>query len=147
LHLAPDTGAHLDRIKRLGDEIDGAQIDAAGVVSGIVQAGEKDDGQIPGGRFTAQMLADRKAVHLGHHDIEKDQVRAAVASQSQGIGRFGGADELVIGAAERGGQHLQAARFVIDEQDGGARHKQRIVGCRRRVNVPGARHGAHWRRE
>ena len=66
-------GDQLPRVERLRHVIIGADLQAHDAVD-VVAAGREDDDRDVAG--LAELLADGQAVHLRHHDVEHDQVRA-----------------------------------------------------------------------
>ena len=113
-----DAGDQLARVEGLRHVVIGADLEADDAVDVVAAGGEDDDGDVAG---LAELLADGEAVHLGHHDVEDDEVRAdGLGLLERLLAVVGGFDaEALVVQVEAG--KLNDVLLVIDNEDG-SRH-------------------------
>jgi hypothetical protein len=78
--------------------------------------GQEDHGELGPPQVGAEDLEEGQAVHLGHADVEDDDVGAAVDEGPEGgaaVGDAGGAIPLPL---EEALHELTAVRFVVNDQ-------------------------------
>jgi hypothetical protein len=91
-----------DFVDRLGQEVVGACFEAADAVGGPVERGDEDDWQMDRLRRGSQSSADLKAVHAGHHHVEKNDIAAAHFANRDRVGTICRRQHLeVFGAQPR----------------------------------------------
>src|SRR5450631_15320 len=112
-----DTGEHNRGRKRLVDVIDGPDLEALLFVIGLGLGGEKDHWNSAGRRICLQASTYLVAIHAGHRDIQKDEVRPVAGrckcKRFLAIGRDLGPEEIL----ENGGYDSDIGRRVVDDQD------------------------------
>src|SRR5215510_11522017 len=146
LRAAPEQGAHsrqelLER-ERLGQVVVGAEIEPGHLVGHAVACGQHDDGRVHAG--LARGLEDAKAVALGQHDVEHDQVVGIAREQElQGsVAVRGGLDGVAL-FLEPLPDEAQDLSVVLDYQnahglpDSSYSHHARIGRSRPRDLPPG----------
>ncbi len=72
---------HDRRAHRLRHVIDGAELEAAGLVFGAVHRGDEHDGYVVAVLRRAKAPQHLVAVHARHHDVEQDQIRVRNAAR------------------------------------------------------------------
>ena len=72
--VCADPGEHFLRLKRLVDEIDGAQLETVHFVAGLRQRRQEDDRRFMSASARFQTSARLEPVHARHHDIQHDEV-------------------------------------------------------------------------
>jgi hypothetical protein len=93
------SGKQLLGAERLGQEVTGAEGGGLLAIGGLSLAGEHDDRGVTAVRNLAQPGEHFEAVHVGHHDVEQDQIhgvvgtktlqcRLAILADVDGIGRL-----------------------------------------------------------
>ncbi len=117
-------GPALDVELRLGDEVEGPELQRAEgrLAAGLGQRRDHDDG---GGARPHELLEEGEPVHLGHLDVEGDDVGGEPLDVTKGrhwIGRR--ADDLDLGVArENVAEHAAHERRIIDDESSiGHRH-------------------------
>ena len=120
-HLQPRQRAHArdqhDVGHRLGQEIVGAGVEPAHAVGGAVERGDHHDGNEMGRRIGLQPAADLETVHVGHHDVEQDDVAFGARADLERLGAVGGGQHVEIFGRQPGFQQLDVGGNVVDDQD------------------------------
>ncbi len=111
---AAQHGAHahqqLAQPEGLGDVVVRAQIEAANDIRFLLFGGDHDHRDA---RFAAQVADELVAVHVGHHDVQQDQVGVGLVEDLQRLAPVGGGQHLEILAAEKiAQQHLHVACII-----------------------------------
>jgi NAD(P)-dependent dehydrogenase (short-subunit alcohol dehydrogenase family) len=124
--LLLEAGAHAspekDRVHRLEEIVLGAHLDAARDAVHLLHRGHHDDRDVPEARVAAQRLQHLVPVHLGHLDVEQDEVDGTPPEDLQGLPPVlrerHGVAELLEGASEEQPVHPVV---VHDQQRAGVR--------------------------
>ena len=105
----------LARIEGLGHVVVGADLEADDAVDVVTAGGEDDHRHVAG---LADLLADGQAVHLRHHYVEDDEVRAHRLRPLERLlaVRRGLDPEALVVQVETG--ELDDVLLVIDDEDG-----------------------------
>ena len=115
--LCTDTGLHDGRRDGLGQVVCGPQVQPLGLVLLLAHGRDEDDRDVLGGIVLLELTADFIAVHLGHHDVQEDQVRGARgACRLERLRSVDGGHDLVV-RLEQIGQHVDVEPLVVDDQD------------------------------
>jgi len=115
-----DAGPNLEGLKRLGEVIVAANLEAAGLVLDILQAGEEHDGDVAVGGFLTQQAADLEPVDAWHDHIQHDEVgRGLVDGPKGGLAREG--DTQAVVALEHLDEGVDIRFGVIDYENPGFR--------------------------
>ena len=70
-----DERGQLERVERLRDVVNAADVEAAGAVAELGPRGEEDDRDAARRPVEEELLGDAPAVEPGHHHVEEDHVR------------------------------------------------------------------------
>ena len=112
----PDARQQLRRHERLGHEVVGARFERARLLL-LAARRHHHDGHEAGGRLGAQRAADRVAVQARHHDVEQDEVDAALRDPRERRLARARRRRGVAARFEHRLQEAQVLRHVVDEQD------------------------------
>ena len=74
----------------------------------------------------AQFLEELETVHLGHHEVEQDDLRLGLGEPIEGDASVLGLEDRDAGVLERSNQQLAGGRIVVDDE--GARGR-RLAGA------------------
>ena len=119
----PHASQQFDKRKRLHQIIVGAQFQAFyAIVDGIARAQDQDR---RAGLAVANLLQHRKAVHVGKHQVQNDEVILSAMNQIDGGGAVAGDIDGVARAFQTTGQEVLNAFFVLDNQ-----YSHRLAACR-----------------
>ncbi len=116
LQMVPDPRQYHRGDDRLGDVIDGAGLEAFGLVGVIGHRGGENDGDVFRARRFLELAADLIAVGAGHHHVEDDDVRFFPDRQFDGF-IAGGREHDIAKFLERTAHDLDVQGFVIDDED------------------------------
>ena len=122
-----DAGQKLAHAEGLGDVVIRAQFQAGDLVGLLQAGGQQDDGGLA---FLAKCADELKAIHLGHHDIEQDEIGLLVTGGVEGVLAVVGDDDaqpLFCEVIAHEGAHV---RLVVHNEDG-LGHGDSSVGCQR----------------
>jgi hypothetical protein len=121
LQAAQSTNAsdQRDFIDRLGQEVVGAGFKPAHPVGGPVERSDEDDWQVGGFRRSSQSSADLKAVHAGHHHVQKNNIAASHFADRDRVGTICRRQDLEIFDAEPRFEEFEIGLDIIDDQDAG----------------------------
>src|SRR5688572_11353057 len=112
-----DLLAELQRIERLGDDRDGAQLAKPGHLGGHRLSSHEYYRDACEARIRTHTLQRRRAVRARHHDIEQHEVRRYVRQALQrALARFADFDSQACDQAERQLDDLPDVRLVVDIQ-------------------------------
>ena len=116
----------------LVDDVDRAGGQCLRFAGRVGSRGDEEDGHLARRVLLAQCGTDLEAVHLGHHHVEQDQIRRALAGEVDAFTAGGGELDVAFG-----GQHFRqqddVLDHVVDDQD------QRT--CPHRVSAGSAERG------
>ena len=84
----------------------------------------RDENHRDAARFLAglQTLADLDAIHVGHHDIEEDEIRFFLFDEIERLEAVVGSRHADVFAFQLSLQQLDVDGLVIDDQDRGCCH-------------------------
>ena len=120
-HLQPRQRAHArhqhDVGDRLGEEIVGAGFQPAHAVGGAVERGDHHDGNEMRRRVRLQPAAHLEAVHVGHHDVEQDDVAFGARADRQRLGAVRCGRHVEIFGRQARFQQLDVGGNIIDDQN------------------------------
>jgi len=85
------------------------------LVFGIGHRGQKDHRDVSGAGGGLELAAHLVAVHIRHHDVQKDQVRTGLADNLQRALPVLGDQQLVAKPSQGFTQHLQVGGVVVDQ--------------------------------
>ncbi len=110
------TGAHDGGVDRLHDVVDGARLEALGLILGLLQAGHEDDRDPLRGFVGLETAAHLEPVHAGHPDIQEHQVGRG--REFEGLACARRREHLVI-SPERFGEGANIRGPVVHDQNAG----------------------------
>src|SRR5215218_8568385 len=113
-HNRPDARHELPDGERLGNVVVSPEFETDDPVYLVVAGGQHDDGHVA---LRADPPYDLRAVELGEHDVEHDQVRLIGLERFQGGLAVTGDLDLEPFALEGMREHLLERRLVIDQKD------------------------------
>src|SRR5712692_4928868 len=107
-------GEELVRGERLVDVHHGSGLEAFGQRLAAALRGEEDDRDVLQAGVLLDLAADREAVHVGHHHVEKDEVEGASGEQLQRFraSRCGGDVETLL--LQDGALEVEDILVVVD---------------------------------
>ncbi len=105
------------QLEGLGDVVDPAGREGAHLVLDVVQRADEENRDVCGLGIGLQLLADLEAVHLGHADVQQDQVGRGQFDRSQGAWAAGHRAHAVAVLAEDLRQQAQIGGAVVDQKD------------------------------
>ena len=112
--LAPDSRQHLHGHKGLGDVVIRAHIQAQHLVLGFGLGGEQDDGHI--GEFP-DFRGGSDAIHLGHHDVQQNQVDILPADNVHSLLTRIGLEQAVALGSQVDFQRVDDIRLVVADEN------------------------------
>ena len=116
--MVADAGQDEGRTDRLGDVVDRAGVEAALLVEFFVADRQEDHRDAGGGRVVHEPAADLVAVHVGHRDVEQDQVgHRRAGGQLQRALAPGGDAGAEIGLVQAVDDGLDGVGRVVDDED------------------------------
>jgi hypothetical protein len=127
----PDPGDDLFQAERLGHVVVAAEGQAADLVLGRVAGGKEHHGDLRAA--AAQPADDVKAVHVGQHDVEHDEIGPVPLRGLHRLVSRRRGDHLETRVPQAGRQQFQDVRLVLD-------HEQPRIGLPPSVVVL----AAHW---
>ena len=107
-------GAQLVRVERLDEVVVGAELEAADLVFVVVLGGEQDHRDAGA---LAQAAHDFEPGHVGHDDVEDDDVGALLLGDAQRFFAVVGDDDAKSLARKLELDQAQDAGFVVDGQN------------------------------
>ncbi len=122
MHASPQDG----RVDRLGQVVHRAEAQAHFLVGVVGQGGQKDDGNVARQRVGLELAADGVAIHLGHHDVEQDQVRRRAGPRDLQRPRAAGRHLHLVEILKQLIHQREVLGCVVHHQHHGARG----YGCR-----------------
>ena len=122
-----------------------ARLEAGDDVLGVGFGGDRDDRHERERRIRFDPPADFHPVHLGHHDIQQDQVRLLRSRERQGFFAVGGREDLIPVGGEAGLEDVQVHGVVVRDENPRRRSHGATAGTG--GSSPGVRAGCRaWRR-
>ena len=112
-----DSSGQLLHLKRLGDVVVGACLQAGDHVMRVGARGDHDDRDVAG---AAQLAGALEAVDVGQHQVDQDDVRAVRPEQPQAVFGPVGLDDVMALVLQRQPHRRPDAVVVFDQQN--ARH-------------------------
>jgi hypothetical protein len=82
-------------------------------------AREYDDGGTGRERRPVEAAEGRVAIHLGHHDVKKDEIRSLAPHPLDHLGAVGGDLRAIPGRVEYLAEHIAKCRLIIGDQHKG----------------------------
>ena len=121
-HLQPRQRTHArdqrDFVDRLGEKIVGAGFKAAHPVRRLVERRHHHDRQMHRCGIGLEAAADLETVHARHHDVEQNDVAAAVAAELQRLRAVGRGDRRRnIPPESRASSSLRLGSEIVDDED------------------------------
>ncbi len=114
----PDPGHQGAALDGLVEVLVGAGLEALQLAVGVVElGGEEHHRHARAGRVLADAPADLEAVHVGHADVEQDEVDAALLHLLQGLGAAECAEHTKALGLQVGLDEPDVRRLVVDHQD------------------------------
>ena len=98
----------------------GAQFEARGDAVDLVDRGDHHDRKVLPPRVALDRAQHRDAIHLRHHDVEKDDVERVAAKHAQGLTSALGHQHRVPLVHQPAPQQLAIVGVVVDDEDGAA---------------------------
>jgi hypothetical protein len=112
-----DVRQELGRMGRLGQVVVGAGLKALDFVIHLGLGREHQDRNGGEEGIGAQTASDLKAVEVGHHDVEQDQVGAITGGLAQGLGAVNGRHDRIPPPLEHHAHQLQGVEIIVDDED------------------------------
>ena len=110
-------GDQLLVVERLGDVVAGSQFEPLDDVLGVVQRREENHRDVLQCGVCLQVPDHLVAVHVGHHDVQQDQVGGLLCGLFERLVTSRCRDDLVFGTAQHGFQQHDVGGDVVDGQD------------------------------
>ena len=118
VEVVADAGQDEGRTDRLGDVVDGAGVEAELFVQLFVADGQENNRDAGGDRVVHELPADFVAVHVGHGDVEQDEVgQGRGGGEPQCAFAAGGDAGAEVGLVQAGDDGLDGIGCVIDDED------------------------------
>jgi hypothetical protein len=112
-----DPGDQRGLVDRLGQVLLGAGLEALDHVDRVRLGGDQDDRHERQPGLALEPPADLDAVHLGHHNVEQDEIRMVFAGGRQGGLAVGRGQDVVALAGQAGAEDVQVRRVVVGDED------------------------------
>ena len=116
----------LFEVKGFGEVVVGSRVEATHLVLGATQGGQHQDWNGRRAVIAAQALTQRQSVHLGQHQIQKDQIRGVLEGQGLALNAVFGALHIKAVVLEVATHELAHVAVVFDQEDAGL---HRIAGA------------------
>ena len=120
-HLDPEERLHpreqLLLADRLGEEIVGTRFDPLHALLRGIERRHHDHGECGGRATAADLAADLVPAHLGHDDVEQDEVGLLRLDLLERLGARGRRDDDIALDGQQIGQQLDVVRGVVDDED------------------------------
>ena len=110
-----DAGGQFLHPKWLGDVIIRAEFESQHFIGFIEFGGEQDDGRFA---FFAIGFDEVVTAHLGHHDVEQNEIGLFGAGGVEGFTSVGGDDDAEIFGFEIVAHEVADVGFVVGDEDG-----------------------------
>jgi len=109
-----NAGGQLVRVKRLHKVVVGAELEASDLVFVVVLAGQQDYGDLGA---LSQATHNFETRHVGHEDVEHDDIGALLFGDTQGFFAVTGDDYAKSLAGQLELDQAQDACFVVDSEN------------------------------
>lgn len=137
-----DTRLEQHRVERFREVVVRAELDAARDALGLAERGEHDDPNLAHPLVGLDPAKHLVTVHLGHHDVEQDEVESTGLEQLERLGAARGRHDEVPLALEVSREHVAVELDVVDdEQHARPRPVRGEAGAARDVGGPGGMRG------
>ena len=107
---------HHHRTNRLGDEINGANLEGLHLKISLVVAGDKHHHDVSSARVGLEPTANLQPGETRHFEIKQQQVRLQIACHLQALSGRGAEVHIAVGG-QRSVQHLNGAGVIINQQN------------------------------
>ena len=125
-----DPRQQLARGARFGDVVVGADIQALDTVVLVVLGGQHDHGNIAADVVATQAPQQLQAAGVGHHPVQKNQIRAFVQYLAIGLLGLGRLHALKTGHFQADAHHFPDGALIIDDKNTAICHSFSGHGCR-----------------
>src|SRR5678815_940462 len=112
-----DPCKNLFRLNRLRDVVHGAQVQAGDLIRDFAKSRQKDNDDVAGSHAGLDPSANFKAVHIGHHHIEKNEIRMSTLCDVERRPSVCRDEDAMTTAVKNAGQYLDVYGAVVDNQD------------------------------
>jgi hypothetical protein len=120
-HLEPRQRAHARDQRqfrdRLGKKIVGAGFEPAHLVGRLIERGDHDHRNVVGGRIALEPPAHFEAVHVGHHDVEQDEIAFGALADQERVLAAHRRDHVEILRRQPRFQELDVRGHIVDDQN------------------------------
>ncbi len=125
LDTGAEPGPQEGRVEGLRKVVLGPQLDAAHGAFHFVERGDHDDGHVAQRRVGLHLPEHLVAVHVRHHDVQKDRVERPLAQDRERL--LSGGRDFDLGAlrADSARQHVPVRLVVVDDEDPAVERGQR----------------------
>ena len=124
--VGADAGQHFVGMERFGHIVDAADFEPPVLLAGRFHHGQEDHRDALGLFVRLEALADFEAVHLGHEDVQQDEIGVMAEGQIQrALSVLGDDEEIVL--FEGLDQDVQIDGIVIHDQN------DRFIGLHRKA--------------
>jgi hypothetical protein len=106
-------------IDRLGDVFVTPRFQPTHDIPAIGTRRDQDDGHERQGLIGFETLANLKAVHLWHHDVEQDEVRKLAARAGQSLLTVTGHDKIITARLKQSPKDLAIGLVVVGNEEEG----------------------------
>ena len=117
--MRPHARQQLLELERLGDVVDGADLESADLVDRLRQRRHEDDRDVADGGILLEPFACREAVQVGHQHVEQDQIRMRVGGALDRALAILRDQHVESGLPEQVEEHAEIRRRIVDDQDDG----------------------------
>ena len=117
LQAGADAGPEQHRVHRLEEVVLGAHLDAAGDAVHLLHRRHHHHRDVAEARVGGERLQRLVAVHLGHLDVQQDQIDAALAQRLQGLAPVLGEGDRVAELLQRAPEEQPVHPVVVDHQE------------------------------
>jgi len=117
-------------VERLGDVVVGAQLQTLQLITAFVFLRQEDHRHVAGARGGAQNLTDLKAVHIGQHDVQDDEVGEVVAGFLQRIRAAQHGVHIITLVGKVDFEHVGDVDIVFNDQQLGFSHFSLLIFLR-----------------
>jgi hypothetical protein len=112
-----DAGVQFLHLEGLGDVVDAAKRERPDLVERFRKGADEDDWNSAERFVGLELFTDLVAVHVGHIDIEEDEVRGFSLGGEEGELSVGDGPDLMAAFLEHAGKDLQVRRGIVDDED------------------------------
>jgi hypothetical protein len=127
--VGADAGEDFLELEGLGDVVHAAGLEGLHLVAGIAEGTEEDDGDAAEDFVFLEAAAGLVAVHLGHVDVEQDEVGALALGGLEGKGATGDGRTRKPCSRRSPSSRRRLARVSSTMRMSGAYPGEEIMGC------------------